>query len=45
LKFLELSGVGRVVEDGIDEGETRARRLDEWIVWEAEERVAQEAHN
>jgi len=37
--LLELSGVGRVVE-GVDEEETRAARLDGWVVWEAEERVA-----
>jgi len=39
LKFLELSGVGKVVEDSTDEEETRAARMDEWIAWEAEERV------
>jgi hypothetical protein len=33
LRFLELSGVGRVVEDGEDEEETRAARMDEWIIW------------
>jgi len=27
-RFLELSGVGRVVEDGTDEEEARAARLD-----------------
>jgi hypothetical protein len=45
LRFLGLSGVGRVVEDGTDIEEARAARLDEWIVWGAEERLAQEAHN
>ena len=40
LKFLELSGVGRTVADGTDVEETRAARMDTWIVWEAEERVA-----
>jgi hypothetical protein len=40
-KFLELSGVGRVVEDGTDVEESRTARLDEWIMCEAEERVAQ----
>jgi len=32
LKFLELSGVGRVVADGMDAEEARAAKLDEWIV-------------
>ena len=40
LRFLELSGVGRLVE-GEDVEETRAARLNGWIAWEAEERVAQ----
>jgi hypothetical protein len=40
LKFLELSGVGKVLEDGADVEEARASRLDRWIAWEAEERVA-----
>jgi hypothetical protein len=31
LKFLELSGVRRVMDDGLDEEETRAGRLDRWI--------------
>jgi len=39
LRFLELLGVGRV-EDGTDMEEARAARLDGWIAWEAEERVA-----
>jgi len=39
LKFLELSGVGRTVEDGTDEDQARAERMDRWIAWEAEERV------
>ena len=39
MRFLELSGVGRLVE-GEDVEETRAARLDGWIAWEAEERVA-----
>jgi hypothetical protein len=38
LRFLELSGVGRVVTDGSDEDEAWARRMDSWIVWEAERR-------
>jgi hypothetical protein len=40
LKFLELSGVGRVTVDGTDEDGARAARMDEWIVWETVERVA-----
>jgi len=40
LRFLELSGVGRLVE-GEDVEETRAARLDGWIAWEAEEKAAQ----
>jgi len=39
LRFLELSGVGRVVEDGRDEDQERAERMDRWIIWEAEERL------
>ena len=35
-----LPGVGRLVE-GEDVEEIRAARLDGWIAWEAEERVAQ----
>jgi hypothetical protein len=33
LKFLELTGVGKIV-DGVNEEETRATRMDEWIAWE-----------
>ena len=40
LRFLELSGVGRLVE-GEDAEETQAAKMDRWITWEAEERVAQ----
>ena len=40
LRFLELSGVGRLVGDE-DVEETRMARLDGWIAWEAEERAAQ----
>jgi hypothetical protein len=29
----------------MDEDEALARRMDEWIVWEEEERVAPEAQN
>jgi hypothetical protein len=34
LRFLELSGAGRIVANGEDEEEAWARRMDEWIVWE-----------
>jgi hypothetical protein len=43
LRFLELSGVGRVMEDGVDEEEARAGRLDRWIPWETEEWVVPRA--
>jgi hypothetical protein len=43
LGFLELSGVGRVMEDGIDEEEARAGRMDRWIPWETEEWVVPRA--
>jgi len=39
LRFLELPGVGTVVEDETDEDQARAERMDRWIAWEAEERV------
>jgi hypothetical protein len=34
LFFLELSGVGRVMETGVDDEEAWAERMDGWIVWE-----------
>jgi len=40
LRFLELSGVGRCVEGGVDEDRAYAERMDGWIVWEAEEEGA-----
>jgi hypothetical protein len=43
LRFLELSGVGRVMEDGVDEEEVRAGRLGHWISWEVEEWVVPRA--
>jgi hypothetical protein len=43
LRFLELSGVGRVMDDGVDEEVARAARLDGWIIWEAEDCVAPRA--
>jgi hypothetical protein len=40
LRFLELSGVGRYVEEGVDEDQAHAEKMDEWTVWEAEEEGA-----
>jgi hypothetical protein len=40
LRYLELSGVGRFVEGGIEEDEAHAAKMDRWIVWEAEEEGA-----
>jgi len=40
LRVVELSGVGRIVENGVDEEAVQAERMDEWIVWECEERAA-----
>jgi hypothetical protein len=37
VKFLELSGVGRVMADGTDEDGAHAARMDEWAAWEAVE--------
>jgi hypothetical protein len=37
IKFLELSGVGRVMADGTDEDGARATRI---VAWDATERVA-----
>jgi len=42
LKFLELSGARRVMDDGVDEDAACAERLDGWIVWETEERAERE---
>jgi len=41
VKFFELSGVGRVMANGVDENEARAERMDGWIVWEEEERAVE----
>ena len=38
--FLELSGIRRVVEDGIDEDNACAARVDEWAIWDQTERIA-----
>jgi hypothetical protein len=40
VKFLELSGVGRVMADGTDEDGAYAARMDEWVAWESVERAA-----
>jgi len=37
VKFLELSGVGWLMADGVDEDEAWAERMDGRIVWEAGE--------
>jgi hypothetical protein len=37
VKFLELSGVGRVMADGTNED---AARMDEWVAWETVEGTA-----
>jgi hypothetical protein len=40
LHFLELSGVGRVMENRVDEEETRAAKMDGWIIWDVKEGMA-----
>jgi hypothetical protein len=40
VKFLELSGVGRVMADGTDEDGAHAARMDEWVAWETVEGAA-----
>jgi hypothetical protein len=35
--FLELSGVGRTLADGVDEESAYAARMDTWVAWETEE--------
>jgi hypothetical protein len=42
LKFLELSGAGRVAADETNEDEAWAAKMDEWIVWEVGEETAWE---
>jgi hypothetical protein len=34
LKFLELSGAGRIVARGVDEETAWAEKMDDWIIWE-----------
>jgi hypothetical protein len=43
VKFLELSGVGRVMADGTDEDGAHAARMDEWVAWETWETVEETA--
>jgi hypothetical protein len=33
VKFLELSGVGRVMADGTDEDGAYGARMDDWVAW------------
>jgi len=40
LKFLELSGVDRIVEDGANEEERRTIRPDGWIAWKGSRRIS-----
>jgi hypothetical protein len=40
VRFLELSGVGRVMADGMDVDGAYAARMDEWVVWEMVEEAA-----
>jgi hypothetical protein len=40
VKFLELSGVGRVMADGTYEDDAYAARMDEWVAWETVEGAA-----
>jgi hypothetical protein len=35
--FLELSGVGRTLADGVDEESAYASKMDTWIAWETDE--------
>ena len=37
LRFPELSGVGRVMDDELDEEETRQAKFDGWIIWETKD--------
>jgi hypothetical protein len=40
VKFIELSGVGRVMADGADEDGAYAARMDDWVAWEAVDGIA-----
>jgi hypothetical protein len=39
VRFLELSGVRRMMDDETDEDEAQAERMGEWIAWKTQERV------
>jgi hypothetical protein len=40
LNFIELSGIGRAMENGEDEEETWAAKMDGWIIWDTREDIA-----
>jgi hypothetical protein len=40
LQITRALEVGRVMNDGVDEEEAQAARLNGWIIWEVEEWVA-----
>jgi hypothetical protein len=42
LHFLELSGVGRIIENEKGEEEVWAEKKDGWIIWENEEGMIRE---
>jgi hypothetical protein len=42
LNFLEFSGIGRMMENGEDEEETRAAMMDGSIIWDVKEDMARE---
>jgi hypothetical protein len=42
LHFLELSGVGRIMENGLDDEVVRAAERDRWIFWEHREEMDRE---
>ena len=42
VRFLELSGVGRVMADGTDEESAYSRRMDEWVAWEGRRAIPRE---
>ena len=42
IRFLELSRVGRVMENGTDEESAYARRMDEWAAWEGRRVIPRE---
>jgi hypothetical protein len=40
VKFLELSGMGRVMADGTDEDGAYAASMDDWVAWETVDSLA-----